>query len=119
MWGAGGIHFQVKTLRHCIVVTLLVASHGNSNWLKSRKSERSGERSQKSKGRTGGQAGRKGKGGEGCGGHSASPPSFSWLHSPVLPPNSILHVVGNMGGCSSRVDFLVLVKVHPLLALRL
>lgn len=44
---------------------------------------------------------------------------FSWLHSPLLRPTSMLHVVGNMGVCSSRADLPGLVKAHSLLVLSL
>ena len=45
---------------------------------------------------------------------------FSWHHSPLLPPISILLGAGNMGGSNCRVDLSVLLfKTHSLLILSL
>jgi len=44
---------------------------------------------------------------------------FSWLHSPLPPPISILLVAGNVGGSGSRVDLSNLFRTHSLLILSL
>lgn len=114
VWGAEGIHFQVRTL--CCRNSLGCKSQDRElNWPK-RVSEGSGSILEEAKEELGDRLG----GGRlpGLCWPPASP-SPSWLPSPLLQPTRALRVVGNMGGRSSIVALSILVTAHSLLVLSL